>query len=156
VPDKGRLFLIGFLLFMFFGGFWRVTGCLHYQLYPLFPKAEEKTVQTPTERPASTQPSKPTQRLEPLTPMQSGRPAQQPKPTESRGEPQRANRGPMVNIRTATIAELQTIPRVNRYRAQEIQGAVRVGLVRSVNDLLKIQGIDQATLTIMKTRAYWE
>ena len=48
-----------------------------------------------------------------------------------------------------SLAELRTIPRVDQYRAQEIQAAVRFGLVRKVDDLLKIQGIDQATLSAM-------
>ena len=61
-----------------------------------------------------------------------------------------------VNVRTATIAELRTIPRVDRSRAQEIQAAVRFGLVKKFDDLLKIEGIDQATLNAMGTRAYWE
>lgn len=61
-----------------------------------------------------------------------------------------------VNVRTATIAELRTIPRVDEYRAQEIQAAVRVGLVKKFDDLLKIEGIDDATLNAMRTRAYWE
>ena len=61
-----------------------------------------------------------------------------------------------VNVRTATIAELRTIPRVDQYRAQEILAAVRFGLVKKFDDLLKIEGIDQATLNAMRTRAYWE
>jgi Helix-hairpin-helix motif len=61
-----------------------------------------------------------------------------------------------VNVRTATIAELRTIPRVDQYRAQEIQAAVRFGLVKKFDDLLKIEGIDDATLNAMRTRAYWE
>ena len=61
-----------------------------------------------------------------------------------------------VNVRTATIPELRTIPRVDEYRAQEIQAAVRVGLVKKFDDLLKIEGIDDATLNAMRTRAYWE
>jgi Helix-hairpin-helix motif len=61
-----------------------------------------------------------------------------------------------VNIRTATIEELQRIPRVDRYRAQEIHAAVQYGLVRKFDDLLKIQGIDQRTLEAMRTRAYWK
>lgn len=61
-----------------------------------------------------------------------------------------------VNVRTATITELRTIPRVDQYRAQEIQAAVRVGLVKKFDDLLKIEGIDDATLNAMRTRAYWE
>src|SRR6185503_780277 len=65
-------------------------------------------------------------------------------------------RATRVNVRTATIAELRTIPRVDQYRAQEIQAAVRFGLVRKFDDLLKIEGIDQATLNAMRTRAYWE
>ena len=39
-------------------------------------------------------------------------------------------RATRVNVRTATIAELRTIPRVDQYRAQQIQAAVRFGLVR--------------------------
>ena len=70
-----------------------------------------------------------------------------------REEQKRASR---VNVRTATIAELRTIPRVDQYRAQEIQAAVRFGLVGKFDDLLKIEGIDQATLNAMRTRAYWE
>jgi Helix-hairpin-helix motif len=62
----------------------------------------------------------------------------------------------LVNIRTATIAELRRIPRVDHYRAQEIQAAVRYGIVRKYDDLLKIQGIDQATLRAMRTRSYWQ
>ena len=65
-------------------------------------------------------------------------------------------RASRVNVRTATIAELRTIPRVDQYRAQEIHSAVRFGLVRKFDDLLKIEGIDQATLNAMRTRAYWE
>ena len=61
-----------------------------------------------------------------------------------------------VNVRTATITELRTIPRVDQYRAQEIQAAVRFGLVKKFDDLLKIEGIDDATLNAMRTRAYWE
>jgi DNA uptake protein ComE-like DNA-binding protein len=61
-----------------------------------------------------------------------------------------------VNVRTATIADLQRIPRVDPYRAQVIHAAVRRGLVRKFDDLLKIEGIDRATLTAMRTRAYWE
>jgi Helix-hairpin-helix motif len=61
-----------------------------------------------------------------------------------------------VNIRTATVAELLRIPRVDQYRAQEIHAAVRFGLVRKFDDLLKIQGIDQQTLAAMRTRAYWK
>jgi Helix-hairpin-helix motif len=61
-----------------------------------------------------------------------------------------------VNVRTATIAKLRTIPRVDQYRAQEIQAAVRFGLVKKFDDLLKIEGIDQPTLNAMRTRAYWE
>ena len=36
-----------------------------------------------------------------------------------------------VNVRTATIADLQRIPRVDAYRAQVIHASVRHGLVRS-------------------------
>lgn len=72
------------------------------------------------------------------------------KRTEEQMRPRR------VNVRTATIAELRTIPRVDQYRAQEIQAAVRFGLVKKFDDLLKIEGIDQATLNAMRTRAYWE
>jgi len=61
-----------------------------------------------------------------------------------------------VNIRTASVTDLQRIPRVDQYRAQEIHGAVRAGLVRKFDDLLKIQGIDQQTLNAMRTRAYWK
>lgn len=61
-----------------------------------------------------------------------------------------------VNVRTATIAELQRIPMVDQYRAQEIHASVRAGLVRKYDDLLKIQGIDQAKLSVMKTRSYWK
>jgi DNA uptake protein ComE-like DNA-binding protein len=61
-----------------------------------------------------------------------------------------------VNIRTATIAELQRIPGVDRYRAQEIHACVRAGIVRTYDDLLKIQGIDQAKLRLMRTRSYWK
>jgi DNA uptake protein ComE-like DNA-binding protein len=73
--------------------------------------------------------------------------------TKRTGEQMRARR---VNVRTATITELRTIPRVDQYRAQEIQAAVRVGLVKKFDDLLKIEGIDGATLNAMRTRAYWE
>jgi hypothetical protein len=65
-------------------------------------------------------------------------------------------RARQVNVRTATITELRTIPRVDQYRAQEIQAAVRFGLVKKFDDLLKIEGIDDATLKAMRTRAYWE
>ena len=65
-------------------------------------------------------------------------------------------RATRVNVRTATIAELRTIPRVDQYRAQQIQAAVRFGLVRKFDDLLKIEGIDQATLNGMRARGYWE
>jgi Helix-hairpin-helix motif len=61
-----------------------------------------------------------------------------------------------VNIRTASVSDLQRIPRVDQYRAQEIHAAVRAGLVRNFDDLLKIQGIDQQTLKAMRTRAYWK
>ena len=61
-----------------------------------------------------------------------------------------------VNIRTATIAELQRIPLVDQYRAHEIHASVRAGLVRKYDDLLKIQGIDQAKLSVMRTRSYWK
>jgi hypothetical protein len=84
------------------------------------------------------------------TQEQGKRTQEQKKRTE---ELKRASR---VNVRTATIAELRTIPRVDQYRAQEIHAAVRFGLVRQFDDLLKIQGIDQATLNAMRTRAYWE
>lgn len=73
--------------------------------------------------------------------------------TNRTGEQMRARR---VNVRTATITELRTIPRVDQYRAQEIQAAVRFGLVKKFDDLLKIEGIDGATLNAMQTRAYWE
>jgi DNA uptake protein ComE-like DNA-binding protein len=69
-------------------------------------------------------------------------------------EQQRALRG--VNIRTASIEQLRTIPRVDQYRAQEIHAAVRFGLVKQFDDLLKIQGIDRATLNAMRARAYWD
>ena len=49
----------------------------------------------------------------------------------------------LVNVRTATIAELRRIPRVDQFRAKDIQAAVRLGLVRKLDDLLKIEGIDQ-------------
>jgi DNA uptake protein ComE-like DNA-binding protein len=45
-----------------------------------------------------------------------------------------------VNVRTASIAELRTIPRVDQYRAQEIHAAVRFGLVKKFDDLPKIEG----------------
>jgi hypothetical protein len=61
-----------------------------------------------------------------------------------------------VNVRTATIADLQRIPRVDAYRAQVIHASVRHGLVRRFDDLLKIEGIDQAALRAMRTKAYWE
>jgi DNA uptake protein ComE-like DNA-binding protein len=61
-----------------------------------------------------------------------------------------------VNVRTATIADLQRIPRVDAYRAQVIHAAVRHGLVRKFDDLLKIEGIDRATLSAMRSRAYWD
>jgi len=60
-----------------------------------------------------------------------------------------------VNIRTASVTELQRITRVDQYRAQEIHAAVRAGLVTKFEDLTKIQGIDQQTLNAMRTRAYW-
>ena len=66
---------------------------------------------------------------------------------------QRAGR---VNIRTASVTELQRIARVDQYRAQEIHAAVRAGLVRKFEDLTKIQGIDQQTLNAMRARAYWQ
>ena len=62
----------------------------------------------------------------------------------------------LVNVRTATIAELVRIPRVNQFRAKVIHAAVRRGLVRKLDDLLKIDGIDRGTLNVMRTRAYWE
>ncbi len=61
-----------------------------------------------------------------------------------------------VNIRTATIAELQEFPWVDRYRAQEIHACVRAGIVRTYDDLLEIEGIDQAKLKLMRTRSYWK
>jgi hypothetical protein len=61
-----------------------------------------------------------------------------------------------VNVRTATIAELRRIPLVDEYRAKEIHAAVRYGLVRKFDDLLKIQGIDQRVLNVMRTKAVWE
>ena len=60
-----------------------------------------------------------------------------------------------VNIRTATIEELKRIPGVDQYRAQEIQAAVRYGIVKKFDDLLKIQGIDEKALRLMRTRSYW-
>ena len=75
--------------------------------------------------------------------------------TKWRHEEQMKQAGP-VNIRTASISDLQRIPRVDHYRAQEIHAAVRAGLVRDFDDLLKIQGIDQPTLNAMRTRAYWK
>lgn len=61
-----------------------------------------------------------------------------------------------VNIRTASVTDLQRVPRVNQYRAQEIHAAVRAGLVRDFDDLLNIHGIDQQTLNAMRKRAYWK
>jgi len=61
-----------------------------------------------------------------------------------------------VNIRTASVTDLQRIPRVDQYRAQEIHAAVRAGLVRDFDDLLNIQGIDRQTLNAMRMRAYWK
>jgi Helix-hairpin-helix motif len=75
---------------------------------------------------------------------------------EQRKRTEEQMRARRVNVRTATIAELRTIPRVDQYRAQEIQAAVRFGLVKKFDDLLKIEGIDQPTLNAMRTRAYWE
>jgi helix-hairpin-helix protein len=51
--------------------------------------------------------------------------------------------------------ELKRIPGVDQYRAQEIQAAVRYGIVKKFDDLLKIQGIDEKALRIMRTRSYW-
>ncbi len=81
---------------------------------------------------------------------------QQKRAQEQLKRAQEQMRARQVNVRTATIAELRTIPRVDQYRAQEIQAAVRFGLVKKFDDLLKIEGIDQATLNTMRTRAYWE
>jgi hypothetical protein len=81
---------------------------------------------------------------------------QQKRAQEQQRRTQEWMRARRVNVRTATIAELRTIPRVDQYRAQEIQAAVRFGLVKKFGDLLKIEGIDQATLNAMGTRAYWE
>ena len=81
---------------------------------------------------------------------------QQKRAQEQQKRTQEWMRARRVNVRTATIAELRTIPRVDQYRAQEIQAAVRFGLVKKFDDLLKIEGIDQATLNAMRTRAYWE
>jgi DNA uptake protein ComE-like DNA-binding protein len=50
---------------------------------------------------------------------------------------------------------LKRIPGVDQYRAQEIQAAVRYGIVKKFDDLLKIQGIDEKALCIMRTRSYW-
>jgi Helix-hairpin-helix motif len=72
-----------------------------------------------------------------------------------RQDEQKKMSGP-VNVRTATVAELRRIPLVDQYRAQEIHAAVRYGLVRKLDDLLKIQGIDQTVLNVMRTRAVWE
>ena len=61
-----------------------------------------------------------------------------------------------VNLRTATVKELQKIPLVDQFRAEQIHKAVKEGVVTKVDDLLKVKGIDAPTLQVMRSRAYWQ
>ena len=111
-----------------------------------FYRAIAQAVPLPVEGPVMTEAQK----------RQSQDEEQRKRTQELRKRTEEQMRARRVNVRTATITELRTIPRVDQYRAQEIQAAVRVGLVKKFDDLLKIEGIDEATLNAMRTRAYWE
>jgi hypothetical protein len=48
------------------------------------------------------------------------------------------------------------IPLVDQYLAEQIHAAVRGGTVTSVDDLLKVKGIDRPMFGIMRPHARWE
>jgi competence protein ComEA len=64
-----------------------------------------------------------------------------------------ANAEPLVNLNTATAADLETLPYVGPKRAQAILALrTKIGRFKSVDDLLKVKGIGRATLKRMRPK----
>jgi hypothetical protein len=62
-----------------------------------------------------------------------------------------------VNLRTATLADLRRIlPASDPYLAEQIHAAVRSGTVSSVDDLLKLKGMDRHRLDLIRSKVRWE
>jgi DNA uptake protein ComE-like DNA-binding protein len=61
-----------------------------------------------------------------------------------------------LNLRTATVAELQRVPLVDKYLAEQIYAGVRAGTITRVDDLSKINGIDQPRFSVIRPRVRWE
>ena len=61
-----------------------------------------------------------------------------------------------VNLRTATLADLRRIMPANQYLAEQIHAAVRSGTVSSVEDLLKLKGMDRHQLDLIRSEVRWE
>jgi DNA uptake protein ComE-like DNA-binding protein len=61
-----------------------------------------------------------------------------------------------VNLRTATVTELQRVPLVDKYLAEQIYAGVRAGTITRVDDLSKINGIDQPRFSVIRPRVRWE
>ena len=59
-----------------------------------------------------------------------------------------------VNLRTATVADLRR--KMDRYLAEQIYAAVRAGTVSSVDDLLKLKGMDRPRLDLIRSDVRWE
>ena len=61
-----------------------------------------------------------------------------------------------VNLRTATVADLQRVPMVDRYLAEQIHAGVRAGTITRVDDLSKVKGIDEYRFGFIRPRVRWE
>ena len=61
-----------------------------------------------------------------------------------------------VNLRTATVTELQRVPLVDKDLAEQIYAGVRAGTITRVDDLSKINGIDQPRFSVIRPKVRWE
>ena len=94
--------------------------------------------------------------IELRTPLPIDGPILSPDENARRGKDEARRLTEPINLRTATVRELQRVPMVDRYFAEQIYAGVRAGTITSVDDLTKVKGIDEPRLRIMRTRVRWE
>jgi DNA uptake protein ComE-like DNA-binding protein len=54
------------------------------------------------------------------------------------------------------VKELQRVPLVDKYLAEQIYAGVHAGTITRVDDLSKVRGIDEPRLSVIRPRVRWE